>query len=693
MKVFNTDVLEKCQKEGTYPKVVILKNFIGNNDRGKLTKYALEMFKFKVSPKEVLYISLFDKETKKFGVQELRGAIKELEEFLTIVGCNVLVDDTYTYDSRTKKVTKSLVFKDIFHRDNTLWKDRGVLEAELNNVKVKAICGLRWESIAREKDSKEVIDSEFIVKPNKVQIVIPKTVKEVKACFNELSKSKEIVYDTEASSTDIFRADFKMYTAQYTGMNNKDKAFIFFYEHPKVPKDEEFKKYVAKGIKWIFENRKTIIHNASYDLVMAMRLFNVDVFKTNFYDSMIIWHFLTNTYEDVPLGLKYVCFNQGIFNDWEYKLDLDKKRICSEMKIKKDDFKYEYFDVDDLTLYGAYDTINLAYLWERLQEMSKEHIAIDVIKKTWEGKEGWMNLMKGTYIMMFNGAPFNMPKAKELKEKHEKRLIQIEQLIKENEYIKMAEKRLSKKQWEKALEAYNKKVQTAKAKGKEFKGKAPEKEKGKYGSIVYDVSFSTTSPIHMKTLFFEVLKFPVLSKSKTTGEPALGKDNLATYFKMKPELSIIKLFDEKAKIGKVLTTYLNNWIEKVTASYDGRLHASFNPLTTSARYKGSDGNLLNIPKGKGLKELLESDYKNGWCTLALDYKSLEERLGLLLHQDKAKLALRDKNISDFHSLNACIIDKALGRGELAHLDMFNPKDLKKVKANFSKRRSEAKALI
>ena len=154
MKIFNTDVLERCQREGTYPKIVVLNNFIGNNDRGKLTKYALEMFKFKVSPKDVLYLSLFDKETKKFGVQELRGAIKELEEFLKIVGCNVLVDDTYTYDDRTKKTSKGLVFKDIFHRDNILWKDRGILEAELSDIKVKAICGVPWESVAREKDSK-----------------------------------------------------------------------------------------------------------------------------------------------------------------------------------------------------------------------------------------------------------------------------------------------------------------------------------------------------------------------------------------------------------------------------------------------------------------------------------------------------------------------------------------------------------
>lgn len=671
-------------------KVAVVFNFIEN--RGKLTQYIKHMKEHNINVNEILWVSLFDFNLKKPSVGDVRKGVIELEESLKSTSVNVVIDMTSSYDDKQKKYVKGLMFKGIFKRDNNLWQHRGVLEASIGDWSGKFIQGLRWESIAREKDSRKLIESEFVVKPEKVTIEIPKTIKEAKEAFKELFKSKEIVYDTEGSSVMWERSDFKVYTLQYTGLEDKNKSIIFFYEHPKVPKSDEFKDIVKKGTKWIMENRKVIIHNTSYDMLLNMRFFDVDIYKTDFYCTFILWAFLTNTYKPVPLGLKEISFTEGIFLDWEYKLKDEKARICKEMDIKSDKFKYEYFDVNDLTLYGGYDTIVLAHLWEHMKEVSKNHIALDVIKKTWEGEEGWMNLMKGTYSMMYNGSPFNLTKAKALWQKNTDRVNEIDELIKEDNFIKGAEKNINEVQWKKALVAYAKKVQEKMKLGKVFGGKPPEREKGKYGSINYDVSFNTKSPAHKKILFLETLKLPVIEKSKQTGEASFGEKSINEYLKVRPEISILQLFGEKAKLSKIIGTYLDPWIDKVSNSFDGNLHGSFNPVTTSARYKGSEGSLLNITKGVGLKELLESDYENGRCTLALDFSSLEYNIGLMLHKDKAHLKLREKNITDFHSLNAIIVDEALGRGEFNKLDRFNPADLKIVNKQHSKRRGEAKAL-
>lgn len=672
-------------------KVAVVFNFIEN--RGKLTQYIKHMKEHNINVNEILWVSLFDFNLKKPSVGDVRKGVIELEESLKSTSVNVVIDMTSSYDDKQKKYVKGLMFKGIFKRDNNLWQHRGVLEASIGDWSGKFIQGLRWESIAREKDSRKLIESEFVVKPEKVTIEIPKTIKEAKEAFKELFKSKEIVYDTEGSSVMWERSDFKVYTLQYTGLENKNKSIIFFYEHPKVPKSAEFKDIVKKGTKWIMENRKVIIHNASYDMLLNMRFFDVDIYKTDFYCTFILWAFLTNTYKPVPLGLKDISFTEGIFLDWEYKLKDEKARICKEMDIKSDNFKYEYFDVNDLTLYGGYDTIVLAHLWGHMKEVSKNHIALDVIKKTWEGEEGWMNLMKGTYSMMYNGSPFNLKKAKALWQKNTDRVNEIDELIKEDNFIKGAEKNINEVQWKKALVAYDKKVQEKAKLGKVFGGKPPEREKGKYGSINYNVSFNTKSPAHKKILFLETLKLPVIEKSKQTGEASFGEKSINEYLKLRPEISTLQLFGEKAKLSKIIGTYLDPWIDKVSNSFDGNLHGSFNPVTTSARYKGSEGSLLNITKGVGLKELLESDYENGRCTLALDMKSMEERVGLLLHKDKVKLKMKEEGITDPHAFNSFIVAKALGDTSIDNLDKFNPEHLKIIKNDFGKLRQKTKAFV
>lgn len=683
MYVVNEDVIRK----GTH-KVVIVHNFVEKNNRAFMTKFGLEMRKFGINLNEVCHISLFDKPTKKFGVGELREAVKELEEFLKIVGCNVLVDNSYTFDMKTKKTTKGLIFKSIFNRDNTLWKDRGVLEASFNGVKVKSICTLRWESIAREKDSKELIDSEFIVNPDLVEIIIPKTVEEAKSCFKELFQCDYFAFDTEASGLRPFAKDFLLYTLQFTSNKEKNKSYIFFYEHPKVPISNELKDVVSKGTKWLLENRKVWVHNFSYDGLVCKRKFDIDFYKVNIYDSMIIYHMLTNTYEAVPLGLKEIAFTEGVFYDWDNDLDKFKDEYLKEHKMKKDDFKYEYFDVKDLTLYGAYDTVCLIHLVDVLENKSKNHPALDVIRETWE--KHWKSIMQSLYYVMYNGLPFDMEGAKKLKKKNEDRIKEIDELISSNSFVKGAEKKMQEIALEKAWAEYNKKVEVARGKGKEFKGKEPNIENGKYGSIDLCPKFKTTSTAHKKILFIDVLKMKVL-ETTDTGNPKLSDDIISKYAEERPDIDILGLFSEKAKLGKSLTTYIDPWIKLVEEDIDGRLRSTFNPLNTSGRLRGSKPNLLNITKGAGLKELIKSDTKNGWVFSQIDVNSLENISAILLHKDPYQLELLDKiGELDPHSGFSILRSKISEDGILDKYDAMNVEHLKEVKAKFKDHRQKSK---
>lgn len=672
------------------PKIIIVKAFISG--LGDIVSTQNSLLKKGFSRDEVIYVSLFDKKMDSISVADLRVKMLELSDYLKVTpSINILVDDVNYVDNKGK-AHLNVIFGKYIDKDTSLWYKRGILMLPIEDFSIKAICGLRYESIQREMESKIIVDSEFIVKENLCNIKRINTIDELKLAFRELNKSDEIYFDTEASSLKPFNKDFKLYTLQFTGSADLYTSYIFFYEHPNAPVSDEYKKNVEIGVKWLLENenKKVWVHNFSYDGMVLNSVFNVDMYKVNIYDTMIIYHFLTNSYKTVSLGLKDICFNEGIFLDWDSNLDKIKKEICQREKLTLDKFKYEYFDLDDLITYAGYDTICLGFLTKKLYEMSKNHPAIDVIKDTWELY--WKSIMQSLYKVMINGLPFNMEKAIALRDKNENRVTEIDELISEDEHIKKAEEILSKEAFRKAMKAYQKKVDEAKEKNKEFKGAKPDITKGKYGSIELDVKFSSSSTAHKRVLFFNVLGMKVEEKTDT-GQPKVSDDIIQKYSEKLPDVKILSLFSEKAKLQKTLSTYILPWIELVEADRDGRLRSTFNPLNTSGRLRGSNPNLLNITKDSGLKELIEADYNNGYIIGQIDVSALEERSALLLHKDKVKLNMKESGVEDLHSLGAITISKAKKDGILEHLDATIPEHLKIVKKEFPHLRQNAKALI
>lgn len=750
MKVFNIDVLERCQKEGVSPKIIIVNNFIGDNDRGKLTKYGLEMFKYGISPKEVLYISLFDKPTKKFGIGELREAVKELESLVKVVGCNVLVDDIVGF--KNKKYHNNFLFKELLGRDTTKWKNKGVLIDSLvsEDLKVKLVCGLRWETLAREKESNEIVDSEFKLNVEDFDIKFITDVESAKLAFKDMAQSKRLYGDLETNTLRFEEKDGKILTIAWTPRHRPLTSYVFAYEHPKVEVSKEYKELITKNMKAIMTKRNTVFHNGLFDLKFICRFFDIHPFDTDMDDTFVIARILKNNTlssdeRRESVSLKTLAFD--LVGDWEVPLEKEKERIIKELGITKDEFNYSMYEVDDLVKYAGIDTIVMPFVDDLLMELNKEHLANDPIKNCWEAE--WKEVSRGIVQLMLDGIPLNKKACINMIESHEAKLEEYFNTLHENEYVKSAERILRGEALEKAMEKYNAKVLKAEEKGKTFGGAMPNPEiKDKYDSIDLKPTFKPSSSNHKHILLYDICKChnPILvgeivdnkfKKKKSfdrveeackylnvpemklrkylrgfnkfeiskgvfvryedctdTGLPKADDDQFIKYSKRYPDNEILKIFSDIATKNKELGTYLKPWLKYAENSYDGRIHASFSPDTTSFRWASKDPNLQQIPKESEIRSVLGYGEDSDRVIMSQDFSQLEVIANINICKDKFSIDLFNKGIDDEHSVNlinsSTVSDKFKAvRG----LDPLNLEHLALVKKEHSGLRKKIKSAV
>ena len=674
MKIFNIKALES----GTATVLVLhtfldtLSSLAKHNYKSKLAEAGLET-------NQVAYVSLFSQKPNKVGVAELRFAMQELEEILKVSNINVIVDCT-SYRDDKGKYSSGLIFSKIFGKDTSLWKNNGIYKATLGEVSCKFICEWRSPSIIREKDSKKIIDSEFIVDFDKANIIKVTDGNVAKDILRKLHKENDIIsYDLETSSLRWEIIGGKVLTAQMTGNTDPYTSYVFFVDHKDVPTTNNMKSVLGKGIKWILESGKKIdVHNMNFDLLWTKRHLcpDLDFYKINGYDTMIIHHFLTNSIHDVSNGLKESSFINKVASDWEGQLDIAKKEICQRDKLKLEDFTYEMFDVDMLTRYAGLDTIVLCEYRKMLERLNEEHparVEVDIIQETW--KDNWQSIMQSVQWQIWYGLPFDIGIAKKQLKEHTETVTKLLQEILEDENTAKAMQVVNLRAFDKAKVAYQKKCDEALAKGKEFKGKAPEWDVGSYGTIKYNEEFNTGSLVHKRVLFFDILKLPILNKTDS-GLPACGAGELLEYCEKYPQHKVLTNFGQIAKIEKEVGTYLEPFIKLSETSFDGRLRTNFVPLNKSLRMRASSPNLLNLPKTQFKKCITEA---NGNFIYQIDYAQLEAILALNITEDEARLAQYNLNIIDSHAVNAIIRGQALKDPYYMELSVTNPEDVLKVK--------------
>ena len=689
MKIFNLGALES----GTATVLVIhtfiptLAELARHNYKSKLAEAGLET-------NQVCYLSLFDQKPSKIGVVELRLKMLELEELLKVSNINVIVDCTSSYDEKLKKYSSGLIFSKIFGKDVSLWNSRGVFVHKGGAGSFKWLCGFRSESAGREAGKKQVVDSEFVVDFDKANIITITDGIEAKEVFRKLYAENEAVfYDTETSCLRWEQVGAKVLTVQLTGNSDKNTSYVFAIDHKDIVTTNNLKKVVGQGLKWILESGKKIfIHNSNFDILWTRKHLcpDLDFYKVNIWDTMIIYHFLTNSIYDVKLGLKESAFITGTAQDWESDLGEAKKEICARDKLKLDDFSYELFEPEMLIRYAGLDTIVLAYYWDMLKRLNEEHparVEVDIIQETW--KDNWQSIMQSIEYQIWVGMPFDIKVAKKQLKEHNETIIRLTQEILDDENTKKAMRLVNSRNFEKAKLAYQKKCEEAQAKGKEFKGAKPDFALEKYGSISFVEEFNPASLAHKRILFFEVLNLPILGKTDG-GAPACGAGEMLEYCDKFPQHKVLANFGQITKINKECGTYLEPFIELAETAFDGRIRTNFVPLNKSLRMRASAPTLLNLPKTDFKKCVQEA---NGNFIYQIDYSALEAILSLNSTEDEARLAQYLAGVQDIHSVNAIIAGKAVGDIRFEKFDVTKPEDIAYVKSNFPKERQDAKGSL
>ena len=688
MKIFNLGALEN----GTATVLVIhtfiptLAELARHNYKSKLAEAGLET-------NQVCYLSLFDSKPSKVGVVELRLKMLELEELLKVSNINVIIDETSFRDDKGK-YSFGLIFSKIFGKDTTLWNSRGVFVHKSVAGSFKWLCGFRSESAGREARKKQVVDSEFVVDFDKANIITITDGLKAKEVFRKLYAENEAVfYDTETSCLRWEQVGAKVLTVQLTGGNDKYTSYVFPIDHKDIATSNNLKKVVGQGLKWILESGKRIfIHNANFDLLWTRKHLcpDLDFYKVNIWDTMIIYHFLTNSIHDVKLGLKESAFVNGTASDWESDLGEAKKEICARDKLKLDEFSYELFEPEMLIRYAGLDTIVLAFYWDMLQRLNEEHparVEVDILEETW--KTQWMPIMQSIHYQIWVGMPFDIEVAKKQLKEHNETVVRLTQEILEDEDTKKAMNIINSRNFEKAKLTYQKKCDEAQAKGKEFKGVKPDFSQEKYGSISFVEEFNPASLAHKRTLFFETLNLPILGKTDG-GAPACGAGEMLEYCDKFPQHKVLANFGQITKINKECGTYLEPFIELAETAFDGRIRTNFVPLNKSLRMRASAPTLLNLPKTDFKKCVKEA---NGNFIYQIDYSALEAILSLNSTEDEARLAQYLAGVQDIHSVNAIIAGKATGDSRFDKFDVTKPEDVAYVKSTFPKERGEAKSTL
>ena len=202
MKILNKEVLPIA-------KICIVVNNIESRD---MSKYSNPLIKAGVKLTEILFVGLFDSAMKSISVGELRKGVSELEELLKCTGVNVVVDATYLKDAKGE-ITRFAIFKKILDLDTSKWSKLGVCKKSLLNedYKVKLVCGIRALTIAREKNSSEIIDNEFKIKDlSELNLVDIRDEKGLERVANFLKGASEISIDIETNMVDFAHKDFKI---------------------------------------------------------------------------------------------------------------------------------------------------------------------------------------------------------------------------------------------------------------------------------------------------------------------------------------------------------------------------------------------------------------------------------------------------------------------------------------------------
>lgn len=371
-------------------------------------------------------------------------------------------------------------------------------------------------------------------------------------------------------------------------------------------------------------------HNKKFDDKFINFWWGIPLQKGRSLDTMIA-SFLCD--ENSPNGLKELACQLTDLGDYELGLEKFKDAYCKKHKVLKKAstknpdkpvFSYGMVPFDILADYALKDTDATIRLWYHFEkEMEKEGV-----RKTFD------MLMRITWLLTRfeqNGWSVDVPYGEQLAVKMREEIAELEQKLLQHPEVKKASMML----------------EVAKLR------KENEKRVKKLADLKDPFVFNFNSPAQKATLFFEVLKFEVVSRSKKTKLPSTDKEALSTWMRTQPKhREFLKDLQYYGELTKFLGTYVVGILSK---TINGRVHPSFNPIgAKTGRTSSQNPNFQNIPaRGddrkmklvKAIKRMMKAP--DGKLMLGADLSAIEMVWAAIISGDTKLIEIFNEGL-DIH---------------------------------------------
>jgi len=452
--------------------------------------------------------------------------------------------------------------------------------------------------------------------------------------YNMRQAENLIAVDTETQNLETIHN--KLYIIQFCWDGKNGYVVPVDHPHESNPFSEEERKYIKKKLRsFIGEHRDDRLKT----LVTINGMFDFRVLR-----SLLDIKFIYHKVHEVTAGESLLDENMGVFARAKFRVDSvhvstsyqnlrnmyslyentfyydDSKKVTKENRNTLSNFSlYE----PDALLYCATDVTsiwNIAKMQLRRAKRTYVRTSVDSAREVYYPYyvRHLYNLMNATVYaishMEQDGSPIDVDYLKQLMGKESPiltKMKELEQTIRDFPSVIETEKRIMKAHGRSSTSLF----------GEKFSSN----------------SFALNKKAHLETLFFDVLKLPVVGFTDA-GARAIDKHFVAEYQADHPE---VKLFGEHVKASKLMSTYIKGWFKKMMSSVDSSrlalLKPSFGFFTiVTGRLNSFNPSLQQVPSRGILAALIHRMFTApvGHLNIKYDYSANEVRFASVLSGDK-----------------------------------------------------------
>lgn len=415
-------------------------------------------------------------------------------------------------------------------------------------------------------------------------------------------RNGEVAVDTETNNT-LNTFDCKlMGLCLYTP--NQKNAYIPVNHISRITGEKLKNQVTEEQIRTQLErlgNTNLIFHNTTFDIEVIKTTCGIKL--KSYWDTMVGAQLLN---ENEPKGLKA-----------QYQLHINPDQDKYDIEHLFKGLPYEIFDPKLFALYAAtdaYETYQL-YQYQKKELEKPENKEVYELFKTIE-----MPILDVVVDMELEGVEVDIDYAERLSKVYHSKSDEVQVRIDEE----LARLKPTIDAWRQTDEANNRIHEVLEmTPGGDYR---PTKKSGKSPTEHLTDPPMLSSPTQMAILLYDILKVPVVDKSKPRGTGADILESLAS------AVPLCGLLTEKRGYDILINTFIDKIPEIVQK--DGRVHARFNTCgTATGRFSSSDPNLQNIPShAKDIRLIFKAP--KGYSIAGSDFSAQEPRSLCSMSGDK-----------------------------------------------------------